>query len=535
MGFGKVLNLALSALLLLGCNGVIGGGADLEPSAAAEPAAPRGELDGGLPADPDSDAGLMALPDAGSMPDPSVPPPPDCNPATAAPLPVRALRISDVAINQGVSITLVDDATPVNGRQAPVVAKREGVIRVFVEPQSGWQARDVIARLTLSGTSREARMRVTDASSATKLASTINFALSPGDIAQNSAFSVELLEVEPCGTYAGAVNGSRYPSSNTQSLGAESAPGPFRIVLVPVRYQADGSNRTPVTDGTTVARFTERMYGMFPLADFQVSVRQAPLDFDRTIGADGEGWSDLLSECLSLRANDSAGLNSYYYCAVRPSGEASDFCSQGCVAGLGPVPRVGDTFNRAAIGLLYDDGSETFVHEIGHTLGLSHAPCGGASGADPDFPYSDGGIGVLGYDLAAQQLLDTQYRDIMGYCGPSWISDYNYDLLHERLVAVTASTASSLKRVATPLALRPVVVDIDGALTIGDTVWIDGAPLGEPVTAEWIDAAGQSEVLDAILVRVSHLPGGIIYVPEMESPPEMIRIPGYGTATFQRR
>jgi hypothetical protein len=122
----------------------------------------------------------------------------------------------------------------------------------------------------------------------------------------------------------------------------------------------------------------------------------------------------------------------------------------------------------------------------------------------------------------------------MGYCGPVWISDYNYALLYDRLVAVTASSSASLKRAETPLALRPVIIDIDGTLTIGDTLWIDSAPLGETVTAEWVDAAGHSDELAATLVRVSHLPGGIIYVPEMANPPETIRIPGYGTATHRR-
>lgn len=407
---------------------------------------------------------------------------------TAPPLAARALRITHVTVNQGVSVPLVDESVPVNARQAPLVANREGVLRVFVQPQSGWQARDVTARLTLSGTTRDVQVRVTNASSATALESTINFALAPGELAESATFSVELLELDPCGTYVGVVNGARYPSSNAESLDVEAAPGQFRIVIVPVRYQADGSNRTPTTDGATVARFRARMYGMFPLADLDVSIRQAPLDF----------------------------------------------CAQGCVAGLGPVPSAGDSFNRAAIGLLYENGVETFVHEIGHTLGLFHAPCGGATGADPDFPYGSGGIGVLGFDIAAQRLLDTQHRDVMGYCGPVWISDYNYDKLYDRLVTVTASSSTSLKRAKTPLALRPVIVDIDGTLSIGDTIWIDNAPLGEVVTVEWVGESGQSEELSATLVRVSHLPGGIIYVPEMPDPPEVIRIRGYGTATYRR-
>jgi hypothetical protein len=533
MGFGSRSRVALCVLLLSGCNGVIGEGGDLEPAGIAGAAPPRIDRDAGVGVEPNPAAGPAAMPDAGSTLDASVPPP-DCDPMTAPPVAARALRISGVTINQAVSVPLVDDAAPVNARQAPVVANREGILRVFVEPQSGWQARDVNARLTLNGTAIEVPATISDASRSTALDSTINFELAPGELAESTAFSVELLELDPCGVYAGDVNNARYPASNAQPLDAEAAPGPFRIVLVPVRYQADGSNRTPTADGATVARFRERMYGMFPLTDLDVSIRQAPLDFDNVIGADGQGWSDLLNECLSLRASEGASSNTYYYCAVRPSDDPVDFCLQGCVAGLGPVPSAEDTFNRAAIGLLYENGVETFVHEVGHTLGLSHAPCGGVTGADPDFPYSSGGIGVLGFDIAAQRLLDTQHRDVMGYCGPVWISDYNYALLYDRLVAVTASFATSLKRATTPIALRPVIIDIDGTLSIGDAIWVDSAPRGEAVTVEWIGEAGQSEELQAILVNVSHLPGGILYVPELANPPAMIRIPGYGTATHRR-
>ena len=533
MRFGSGSKLALCALLLSGCNGVIGEGGGLEPPGIAGAAPPSIDRDAGVGVEPDLDAGQTVVPDAGSTPDASVPPP-DCDPATAPPLAARALRITDVTVNQGVSVALVDNWVSVSARQAPVVAEREGVLRVFVEPQSGWQAREVAARLTLSGTPREVRVRVTDASTATDLDSTINFALAPGELAESTTFSVELLELDPCGTYPGAVSYARYPDSDAESLDAEPAPGSFRIVLVPVRYRADGSDRTPTTDGATVARFRERMIGMFPLSDLDVSIRQAPLDFDNVIGADGQGWSNLLNECLSLRANDGAASNTYYYCAVRPSDDPVAFCARGCVAGLGPVPSAADTFNRAAIGLLYENGTDTFVHEIGHTLGLSHAPCGGVSGTDPDFPYSSGGIGVVGFDVAAQRLLDTQHRDVMAYCGPVWISDYSYDKLYDRLLAVTASSAASLKRATMPLAVRPVIIDVDGALSIGEAIWVDSAPLGEPVTVEWVGETGQSLELRATLVNVSHLPGGILYVPELANPPAMIRIPGYGTATYRR-
>jgi hypothetical protein len=97
-------------------------------------------------------------------------------------------------------------------------------------------------------------------------------------------------------------------------------------------------------------------------------------------------------------------------------------------------------------------------------------------------------------------------------------------------VTVTAPSLAVLKSSENRLAFRPVVIDVDGTLTIGDTLRTEAAPRGQPVTVDWIDQAGHVEKLDATLVRVTHIPGGIIYVPELANPPAMIRVPGYGTA-----
>ena len=72
-----------------------------------------------------------------------------------------------------------------------------------------------------------------------------------------------------------------------------------------------------------------------------------------------------------------------------------------------------------------DEG--TYAHELGHNVGLRHAPCGSASGPDPDYPYDNGDIGVWGYDLRRSRLLNPeQYADLMGYCRPRWISDFSF-------------------------------------------------------------------------------------------------------------
>ena len=70
--------------------------------------------------------------------------------------------------------------------------------------------------------------------------------------------------------------------------------------------------------------------------------------------------------------------------------------------------------------------TETFLHELGHNLSLGHAPCGGAPGADPSFPYQGGVLGLPGFDAATETWIPATAFDGMGYCVGSWLSDYHY-------------------------------------------------------------------------------------------------------------
>jgi hypothetical protein len=293
------------------------------------------------------------------------------------------------------------------------------------------------------------------------------------------------------------------------------------LVIFPVKYAADGSQRLPDTSSAAIAAIRDRMYGMYPVSRVDVQVAD-PITWINPVSAFG-GWESLLGQITTLRTQADVPLNTYYYGLFDPAADFGTFCQQGCTLGLSNLSMSADAgWARASIGLGYVDyAASTLVHEVGHAHGRLHAPCGGASGTDVQFPYTNARLGAWGYDLETGDMIDPiATADMMSYCEPHWVSDYTFGALLDRVTAIAEEEQSSggpLGRTLADVSWQLVQFDAQGDTTVLDVVQQRPEPGGVPVEVELLGSGGEVvEVVDGWMAPFDHAPGGMALVPPIE-------------------
>ncbi|MEQ1506095.1 MAG: hypothetical protein ABMB14_27935 [Myxococcota bacterium] len=452
--------------------------------------------------------------------DPTGTPPSTTDPVTSTPEPVRPLvsdlEIAKVSLFQGVEAVLVENGKVPNALQMPVIIGRPGLLRVFVAPNGSWTPRKVTGILTVTSTDGttvlESTLRVDEASRPDE-STTINFDLDGALLKRTTEFHLELVEETPDGPGGGLEQDVVWDSDALGGLDADNT-DELQIVLVPVRYNADGSGRLPDTSPQQVQRIEDLAMGVYPATSVTVRV-DPPFDWDEPIGAfNGNQWGDILSAINALRDRANEAPNTYYYGMFVPEPTIAAFCNQGCILGLSLLAFTAqDPYFRASVGIGYtgDYTSETIVHEFGHAHGRSHADCGGASGTDPQYPYPGAKIGVWGNSVVTGEVFGPQDTvDMMSYCTPIWVSDYTFYALYERMNTV----AGQNRRIApTPRTALRVLDDGSsvsaGTMSLADTA---GAPR---VDIRVFDASGVSQgQTTAAFFPYDHVAGGFVALDE---------------------
>jgi hypothetical protein len=465
---------------------------------------------------------------------------------TAAALPLAAgVTMTAIELYQAVLIPVMADGEAAGDSGVTVVAGKDAFVRVYVQYDSGFEARELNLRVELLGgeavESANALIDVTDEmiavpSTQENLSSTLNV-LVPGGIIQGGRSLVvslqEISEDEGAGDNPGAI----WPAEEGgYDLGIAEEMAPTKLVLVPVEYNADGSGRLPDTSEAMIESYAEVFRAMYPISGIEITVDD-PMPFSQNVAAMGNGWDGLLSAVMQRRSDNAASNDEFYYGLVRPADNFAGpggYCGAGCVTGLsnlsgGPGP------SQVGCGIGYSGSESTYTaaHEVGHTFGRSHAPGCGAAGPFDGYPYETGLTGVIGYDPAEstpdnQKLKSPEtYYDIMSYCTPQWISDFTYMGLYERVEQI-AQLASVVPPPGGDTTWLTVFVGADGTAERGPT--LDSAlPLeGELRSVALLDAAGALvDEVDGVFMPRADLGGGLV---AFRNPPLAVtagRVAGY--------
>ena len=322
----------------------------------------------------------------------------------------------------------------------PLLAGEPALLRVFVTAPGGTATMpEVKATFYINGSERHT-VHVTGGGQSIptdiaegNLASSANAEI-PGQIIAPGLEMV--IEVDPDGQLDAALGVTkRIPQSGRMPVNVRTVP-PFNLTLVPFVWQTDPDPSVRELVAQMAAdpeghELLRDVRALLPIAEFSAVAR------DPVITSTRSPWK-LVAEVGAVRAMEGG---SGYWMGIFGKSERGAINWPLGVAQIGGLVSVSEP--RAG----------TMAHELGHNLGLLHAPC--ACGAtDPWFPHPGGRIGVWGYDAEHSKLVNPSAADVMSYCrgGAYWISDFFFNkALNHRLASAAAASFAEVEPVRTLL------------------------------------------------------------------------------------
>nr|WP_282792654.1 hypothetical protein [Streptomyces sp. CC224B] len=322
----------------------------------------------------------------------------------------------DAAPNLEITGVEVTQATqhftpPAGGPQHALAAGKATLVRVYldsgIDPREGGGTVDgVTGTLSLNGGSFTARSlnpitaRPVAQVDRTRIHHTLNF-LIPADRVTAGTAKI-MVQAEVAGTL-----------SNPMEVTADfRATRPVTVWMVRVS--------TPTVPAVSAARYravSDTLPLLYPIADtggivYHTVPGLTEIHTTRDL-TDEDGQGDFLDDLEDIQ-EDHGNDDQLIYAMVARAVPMGD---------IGGKARYDD---HVSFGYDHDI---TFAHEVGHLLGLRHAPCGGPENVDEDYTPPDGRTGEVGVEpLNPGNIHPATVGDFMSYCNaaPQWIGGYHW-------------------------------------------------------------------------------------------------------------
>ena len=440
------------------------------------------------------------------------------------------VTLKEVDAYQTVKVPVMASGAEVTSdkRTTDLVTGRQTMFRVSISVDAGFSARQISARININnGTTPMqyfVKQTVSKSSVETDPTTTFQVYVPPDQITVDTRYSAELVE---CATGSGQAGSARFPATGDTELGARHNGG-LKVTLIPLQ----ANNSLPDTSDTALAVYKSQMMAMYPIDAITFTVGSA-VTIDYPVD-----WETALDTVRAKRKTDNPAADVYYFGMLKPVATFKAFCGMGCTAGIGYVADANTPAYRAAMGVAYADSvsAETMAHEIGHNHGRNHSPCvppgNSISGVDPNYPFSDGRTGILGFDNRTKAILSDKSTDLMGYCDNIWLSEYTYGGISDRVLAVNGNQSL----IVDPAALQTWrVLLVGGSKGARWGIPITQASLGEgaPVSARIFDAAGKFLLeTTAYRTQISDTGSASIMVPEPQHGWAAVDVAGSGRIAF---
>jgi hypothetical protein len=299
----------------------------------------------------------------------------------------------------------------------PLVQNRDGYLRVFVVAnQANSATPQVRVRLYVNGT-QEGSPAVIPAPAHSVPTSVNESALTnswnvlvPGSMIK-PGLSI-LADVDPAQLIPESQRSNNsFPTSGTPLALTVKDLSELYIRFIPVKQSVN--DLTGAVSNSNKDALLVKTVKIHPISSYSADVHATYTTTAPALtGSNSNGaWQTILSEIQALRVAEGSPRN--YFGIVKTS----------YTSGI-----VGISYIGAGASVGYDGSTavEIVSHELGHSWGRSHAPCGVNGTTDPSYPYPSGNIGVYGLDVSTTTLYPPASAEVMSYCHPQWISDYTY-------------------------------------------------------------------------------------------------------------